>query len=136
LTIDVRVETESLDAVEIVYRGTATIPRSTISGNRTNDQYSFRSGGINTARCAVLRAPSKRQYDRQAVRLVEAGGWVAGCRLAGSGLSNNPLSAEFPDECWGDPVRPGQPGYSLSHKVFHFNCHTQYWDASGTVAVP
>jgi hypothetical protein len=64
------------------------------------------------------------------------GGWMAGCKLGGSGYSNNPPSAEFPDECWGEPVQPGQQGFVPGQKVFHFNCHSQHWDATGTVAVP
>lgn len=59
-------------------------------------------------------------------------GWGGGCGLpSGSGYAGDSFSAEFRDECWGDPVPGAPPG----HKMFNFNCHTPEWDATGSLTV-
>jgi hypothetical protein len=63
------------------------------------------------------------------------GGYGDICGHSGSG-SGDSHSADFRDECLGDPLRPGQPGYVAGRKIFRFNCHDTHWDASGTVSVP
>lgn len=66
----------------------------------------------------------------------DTGGWASICGVEASGKAGDSHSAEFNDECWGDPVKPGEPGYVIGQKIFRFNCHDQYWSASGTVVVP
>lgn len=64
------------------------------------------------------------------------GGWAEICGTATSGRAGDSHSAEFQDECWGDPIKPGERGYVPGHKSFNFNCHEQHWSASGIVTVP
>ena len=64
------------------------------------------------------------------------GGWADICGLVSSGRAGDSHSAEFRDECLGDPIEPGERGYVPGHKTFNFSCHDQHWSASGIVTVP
>lgn len=64
------------------------------------------------------------------------GGWASICGVEQSGRAGDSHSAEFRDECWGDPIKPGERGYVLGHKTFNFSCHERDWSASGIVTVP
>lgn len=66
----------------------------------------------------------------------DTGGWSSICGIEASGKAGDSHSAEFNDDCWGDPVEPGEPGYVIGQKIFRFNCHNQQWNATGTVIVP
>lgn len=58
------------------------------------------------------------------------------CGLVGSGEGGASHSADFEDECLGDPLQPGQQGYVAGRKIFRFNCHDTHWNATGTLVVP
>ncbi len=59
-------------------------------------------------------------------------GWGGGCGLpAASGQAGDSYSAEFRDECWGDPVPGAPPG----HQTYNFSCQTTDWTASGSLTV-
>ena len=61
-------------------------------------------------------------------------GYADICGYGGSGGGDS-HSADFQDECLGDPLQPGQQGYVAGRKIFRFNCHDTNWDATGTVTV-
>jgi hypothetical protein len=63
-------------------------------------------------------------------------GWSSICGFEISGRAGDSHGAEFRDECLGDPVLPGQPGYVDGRKTFHFRCNESHWSASGTISVP
>jgi hypothetical protein len=63
-------------------------------------------------------------------------GFAQLCGLVMSGSGGSSHSAEFRDECWGVPVKPGARGYVPGHKTFNFSCHEEHWSASGVVTVP
>jgi hypothetical protein len=62
-------------------------------------------------------------------------GYAEVCGVSGTGHGSNPHSADFMEECLGDPVLPGQAGYVAGRKTFHFGCGGPGWTASGTVSV-
>ncbi len=95
----------------------------------------FVGSGVGLAKGRITDDGSLAVHFSAGIRSEDISGWADICGYAGVG-SGDSHSADFRDECRGEPMLPDYPGYMAGRKTFRFNCHDTDWDATGTVTVP